>query len=90
MIAARSGSPLVIGVGEGEYFIASDHLALLPVTQKFIYLEDGDIAEITADKLIIHDLNSQVVVRGSITENVDPLPSLLLTFISPPWSLMMP
>ena len=47
LIATRRGSPLVIGVGFGEYFIASDSAALLPVTQRFIYLEDGDIADIT-------------------------------------------
>ncbi len=46
LIAARHGSPLVIGIGIGEYFIASDVFALLPVTQKFIRLEDGDIADI--------------------------------------------
>ena len=72
MIAARSGSPLVIGVGDGEYFIASDHLALLPVTRKFIYLEDGDIAEITADNLIIHDANDQVVVRDTVVSEANP------------------
>lgn len=47
LVAARSGSPLVIGRGVGENFIASDQLALLPVTRRFIYLEEGDIAEIT-------------------------------------------
>jgi len=47
LIAARKGSPLVIGVGIGEHFIASDVAALLPVTQEFIFLEDGDIARIT-------------------------------------------
>ena len=63
LIAARSGSPLVIGVGVGEYFIASDHLALLPVTQQFIYLEDGDIAELTADSIYIEDANGKQVTR---------------------------
>lgn len=43
LIAARRGSPLVIGVGIGEHFIASDVSALLPVTQKFIYLENGTL-----------------------------------------------
>jgi glutamine---fructose-6-phosphate transaminase (isomerizing) len=63
LIAARKGSPLVIGVGIGEYFIASDIFALLPVTQQFIFLEDGDIADITRDKLTIYDSNKQVVER---------------------------
>ncbi|MCW8963234.1 MAG: glutamine--fructose-6-phosphate transaminase (isomerizing) [Gammaproteobacteria bacterium] len=72
LIAARRGSPLVIGVGVGEYFIASDHLALLPVTQKFIYLEDGDIAEITADGVYIEDGDGQQVTRKTITSEANP------------------
>ena len=47
LVAARSGSPLVVGLGVGENFLASDQLALLPVTRRFIYLEEGDIVEIT-------------------------------------------
>jgi glucosamine--fructose-6-phosphate aminotransferase (isomerizing) len=53
LIAARKGSPLVIGVGIGEHFIASDVSALLPVTQNFIFLEDGDVARITRSKVEI-------------------------------------
>lgn len=63
LIAARKGSPLVIGVGIGEYFIASDVFALLPVTQQFIFLEDGDIADIKRDELTIYDADMQVVER---------------------------
>lgn len=63
LIACRKGSPLVIGVGIGEYFIASDVAALLPVTQRFIFLEDGDIAEITIDKVVIYDANDNIVNR---------------------------
>ena len=63
LIAARKGSPLVIGVGVDEYFVASDVFALLPATQKFIYLEEGDVADITADKLIIYDKNKKIVER---------------------------
>ncbi len=63
LIATRRGSPLVIGVGFGEYYIASDSAALLPVTQRFIYLEDGDIADITRDKLVIHDVHGNIVDR---------------------------
>ena len=63
LIACRKGSPLVIGVGIGEYFIASDVAALLPVTQRFIFLEDGDIATLSIDKVVIYDVNDQVVTR---------------------------
>ncbi len=63
LIACRKGSPLVIGVGIGEFFIASDVAALLPVTQQFIFLEDGDIATITIDELVIYDENDQIVTR---------------------------
>jgi glucosamine--fructose-6-phosphate aminotransferase (isomerizing) len=54
LIAARKGSPLVIGIGIGEHFIASDVSALLPVTQRFIFLEDGDIAKISREKVTIY------------------------------------
>ena len=55
LITCRKGSPLVIGVGIGEYFIASDVAALLPVTQRFIFLEEGDVAELKIHSLIIYD-----------------------------------
>ena len=63
LIAARSGSPLVIGVGIGEYFIASDVAALLPVTRRFIFLEEGDVADITAESLTVYDDQGHVVER---------------------------
>ncbi|WLP94440.1 glutamine--fructose-6-phosphate transaminase (isomerizing) [Psychrobacter sp. M13] len=53
LITVRLGSPLVIGVGIGENFIASDQLALLPVTNRFIYLEEGDIAKLTRNSIQI-------------------------------------
>lgn len=68
LITCRKGSPLVIGVGIGEYFIASDVAALLPVTQRFIFLEDGDIAEITRESLVIYD-EQDVVVERPIKES---------------------
>lgn len=55
LVAARSGSPLVIGLGIGENFLASDQLALLSVTRRFIFLEEGDIAEITRRNVDIYD-----------------------------------
>ncbi len=63
LIAARSGSPLVIGYGLGENFLASDQLALLPVTNRFAYLEEGDIAEITRDSVQIYDQQGNKVDR---------------------------
>ena len=63
LIAARKGSPLVIGLGIGENFIASDVSALLPVTQNFIFLEDGDIAKISRDQILIFDAQGQAVER---------------------------
>jgi len=63
LIAARKGSPLVIGVGIGEHFIASDVSALLPVTQNFIFLEEGDIARITKQSVEIYDFNGERVER---------------------------
>ncbi len=64
LVACRKGSPLVIGVGIGEYFIASDVAALLPVTQRFIFLEDGDIASITIDNLVIYNGEGEIVTRA--------------------------
>lgn len=63
LVVARSGSPLVIGLGIGENFVASDQLALLPVTRKFIYLEEGDIADITRTTVQIYDQQGQPVER---------------------------
>jgi glucosamine--fructose-6-phosphate aminotransferase (isomerizing) len=60
LIAVRQGSPLVIGKGENENFIASDPLALLPVTQQFYYLEDNDVADITFDNIKIYSANKLV------------------------------
>ena len=54
LAAVRLGSPLVIGVGIGENFIASDQLALLPVTNRFMYLEEGDIAKLTRDSIKVY------------------------------------
>ncbi len=63
MVAARSGSPLVIGYGIGENFVASDQLALLPVTRTFAFLEEGDVAEVTRAEVNIFDLNGNSVER---------------------------
>ena len=63
MIAAREGSPLVLGVGLGENFVASDQLALLPVTTRFVFLEDGDIAVIGKNEFSIQDREGKRVER---------------------------
>ena len=55
IIATRKGSPLVIGIGKNGNYIASDQLALLSVTKKFIFLEDGDVAELKLEKITIYD-----------------------------------
>jgi glucosamine--fructose-6-phosphate aminotransferase (isomerizing) len=63
LVAARRGSPLVIGVGIGEHFIASDATALLPVTQRFIFMEEGDVADIRAEGVRIYDAQGRAVDR---------------------------
>lgn len=66
LICARSGSPLVIGLGMGENFIASDQLALRQVTDRFIYLEEGDFAKITPDSITIWEANGSEVKREEV------------------------
>jgi len=63
IIAARKGSPLVIGIGKNGNYIASDQMALISVTKKFIFLEEGDVAEIKIDKVTIYDLDGNLVDR---------------------------
>ena len=63
LIVARSGSPLVIGYGLGEHFVASDQLALLPVTRRFAFLEEGDVAEVTRTAVNIFDIDGNSVQR---------------------------
>lgn len=71
LVAARSGSPLVIGRGVGENFIASDQLALLPVTRRFMFLEEGDIAEITRRDVRVFDKAGQLATREEIESKVN-------------------
>lgn len=63
LIAARRGSPLVIGIGRTEHFIASDVFALLEETRRFIFLEDGDIARLSPDSVDIYDADGKPVFR---------------------------
>ena len=66
LVAARSGSPLVIGLGHGENFLASDQLALRQVTDRFMYLEEGDIAEIRRDQVKVWDQAGNPVQRETV------------------------
>jgi glucosamine--fructose-6-phosphate aminotransferase (isomerizing) len=70
LVAARSGSPLVIGRGVGENFIASDQLALLPVTRRFMFLEEGDVAEIKRREVNVFDKHGKAVERPEIESKV--------------------
>ncbi|MES9992600.1 MAG: glutamine--fructose-6-phosphate transaminase (isomerizing) [Candidatus Thiodiazotropha sp.] len=70
MVVIRAGSPLVVGLGEGENFIASDVFALLPVTQRFIFLEEGDLAHVSRDGVKVYDQQDQPVEREVRTSKV--------------------
>ena len=71
LVVARSGSPLVIGVGIGEHFIASDQLALFPVTRRFMFLEEGDVAEVTRNGVTVLDVTGTPVEREARDSDVE-------------------
>lgn len=71
LVVARSGSPIVIGRGIGENFLASDQLALLNVTRRFMYLEEGDVAEISCRDVFVFDANGEPVERPIIESNIE-------------------
>ncbi|KJG35647.1 glucosamine--fructose-6-phosphate aminotransferase [Photobacterium angustum] len=70
LVVARSGSPLVIGLGVGENFIASDQLALLNVTRRFMFLEEGDVAEVTRRDIRVFDQQDELVEREVTDSNI--------------------
>lgn len=69
IFAVRSGSPLVLGHGIEENFVASDQLALLPVTNEFIFLEEDDLAVVSCDSIKVYDANNQKVERKITTSS---------------------
>ena len=72
LVAAARGSPLVVGVGTGEHFIASDAAALIGATRQYIVLEDGDVVDVTADSVRILDRSGRPVRRCVFTNNLSP------------------
>ncbi|MFO7858194.1 MAG: glutamine--fructose-6-phosphate transaminase (isomerizing), partial [Ectothiorhodospiraceae bacterium] len=72
LVAARRGSPLVIGLGIGENFIASDVFALVPVTQRFIFLEEGDVADVRRESVTIYDADGEIVDRPVRVSEISP------------------
>ncbi len=73
LVAAKSATPIVLGVGDGENFIASDIPALLDHTRRVVFLEDGEVAEITADQVTIQTFDGTPVARAPRTVTWDPV-----------------
>ncbi len=75
LIAARKGSPLVIGIGQNENFIASDVSAILAYSKQVVYLEDGEIAEVTKDHFIVKTISDKTIEKEihQITMSLDEI-----------------
>ena len=67
IVGARAGSPLLVGVGQHDHYLASDASALAPVTQRVAYLEEGDVADIRRDSYAIYDADAARVTREVVT-----------------------
>ena len=70
LIAARKGSPLLIGIGDNGNYIASDQMALLSATKRFIFLEEGDIAELSLENVTIYNKEGEIVKRPIKVSNI--------------------
>ena len=73
LVAAKSATPIVLGLGEGENFVASDIPALLEHTRRVVFMEDGEVAELTADRVTIHTFAGEPVTRAPRTVTWDPV-----------------
>src|SRR5438094_898091 len=71
LVAAKSATPIVLGLGEGENFVASDIPALLEHTRRVVFLEDGEVVELTADRVTIHTFAGEPVARAPRTVTWD-------------------
>ena len=67
VIGARAGSPLILGAGQGENFLASDAMALAGVTDQIVYLSEGDVVDMQLNSFTVYDLHQQVVQREVLT-----------------------
>ena len=70
VVAARLGCPLAVGIGAGEHFLASDVAALIPVTRRFIHLEDGDVAELCRERVSVTGVRGTTVTRPVVVSEV--------------------
>ncbi|MEO6749140.1 MAG: glutamine--fructose-6-phosphate transaminase (isomerizing), partial [Casimicrobiaceae bacterium] len=70
VVGARQGSPLVVGIGADDHFLASDAAALVPVTRRVAYLEEGDVADVRRERYTIHDAHGNAVAREVITVEI--------------------
>jgi len=66
VIGARQGSPLVVGIGADDHFLASDAAALVPVTRRVVYLEEGDVADVRTESYAIYDTSGQRAERVAV------------------------